>query len=175
MAIDIELFTMDHVIRGSLDASGERMSDLLNEKNEAFLLLKDLQIVRLLGIGKAPPIVLPKARIEKDTILFARPIEQDLTHKSLYRRASRQEYDIVILLEGFELKGTIHLTERLDMRRGLAYRVDHFIALTDASATYMLFPQIAVHSSTIVFNKNRVVLLGEPRQKLADQRLPTEP
>jgi hypothetical protein len=174
MAIDVELFTMDHVIRGSLESSGERMSDLLNEKNEIALIMKDVQIVRLLGIGKTPPILLPKARIEKSAILFARPAEQDLTHKSIYRRASRQEFDIVLLLQSFELKGTIHLIERIDMRRGLSARVDHFIALTDASATYTLFPQIAIHSSTIVFNKNQVVLFGEPRQKLMDQRLPAE-
>ncbi len=175
MSLDIELFTMDHVIRGSLESAGERMSDLLNEKNEVALIIKDVQIVRLLGIGKTPPILLPKARIEKSSILFARPAAQDLTQKSIYRRASRQEFEITILVSGFELKGTIHLTERLDMRRGLAARVDEFIALTDASATYMLFPQVAIHSSLIVFNKTRVVLFGEPRQKLADQKLPAEP
>jgi hypothetical protein len=174
MSIGVELFTADHIIRGSLESSGERMSDLLNEKNEISLILKDVQIMRLLGIGKTPPILLPRARIEKSSILFAWPAEQDLTHKSIYRRASRQEFDIVILLHGFELKGVIHLIERIDMRRGLSSRVDNFIALTDASATYLLFPQIAIQSSTIVFNKNQVVLFGEPRQKLMEQRMPTE-
>lgn len=174
MAIEVELFTTDHVIRGSLESTGERMSDLLNEKNEVALIMKEVQIVRLLGIGKTPPILLPRVRIEKSSILFARPAEKDLTQKSIYRRASRQEFDIVILLQSFELKGTIHLIERIDMRRGMAARVDEFIALTDASATYMLFPQIAVHSSILVFNKTRVVLFGEPRQKLMEQRMPAQ-
>jgi hypothetical protein len=174
MTVGVEIFTNDHVIRGLIDTAGERLSDVLNVKNEQFLVLRDVRIVRLLGIGKIPPVTLPKARIEKGSILFALPIEQDLTHKSIYRRASRQEFDIIVLLPNFEIKGTIHLTERMDIRRGLTTRPEDFIPLTEAVATFMFNPQVSTRPSTIVFNKARVTLLGEPRQRLADQRIPEE-
>jgi hypothetical protein len=174
MAVDVELFTTDHVIRGFIETAGERLSDVLNVKNEQALVLRDVQVVRLLSIGKTPPVLLPKAHVEKSSILFGLPIEQDLTHKSLYRRASRQEYDIFILLPGFEIKGTIHLTERMDIRRGLTTRPEDFIPLTDAIATYVLYPQVATRPGTIVFNKAAVTLLGEPRQRLSEQRIPEE-
>jgi hypothetical protein len=174
MAVDVEIFTSDHVLRGFIETSGERLSDVLNVKNESALVLRDVQIVRLLGIGKTPPLLLPKARVDKNMILFALPVEQDLTHKSIYRRATRQEYELFILLRSFEIKGTIHLTERMDMRRGLTTRPEDFIPLTDATATYAIYPQVSTRPNTIVFNKAMVTLLGEPRQRLMDQKLPEE-
>jgi hypothetical protein len=174
MTVGVELFTNEHVIRGLIETSGERLSDVLNVKNEQFLVMRDVQIMRLLSIGKTPPIVLPKVRVEKSSILFGLPVEQDLTHKSLYRRASRQEFDIIVLLPGFELKGIIHLTERMDIRRGLTTRPEDFVPLTEATATYVFYPQVSTRPSTIVFNKARVTLLGEPRQRLAEMRMPEE-
>lgn len=161
MAIEVELYTIDHVIRGFIEMSGERMSDILNIKNESAITLTQAQVTRLLNVAKAPPIRLPVVRIEKSSLLFALPVESDLTHKSLYRRAARQGYEVVVALPNFELQGTIHLTERLDLRRVLLVRTEDFIPLTDALATYVLYPQVAPRGSTIVFNKARVVFIGE--------------
>lgn len=174
MTFGVEIFTADHVIRGLVDTAGDRLSDVLNVKNEPFLVVRDVRIMRLLSIGKTLPVTLPKARIEKHAILFALPVEQDLTHKSIYRRASRQEFDVVVLLPSFEIKGVIHLAERMDIRKGLIMRPEDFIPLTEATATYVLNPQISTRPSTVVFNKTRLVMLGEPRQRLADQRIPEE-
>lgn len=161
MAIEVELYTIDHVIRGFIEMAGERMSDVLNLKTELSLTLTQVQVTRLLNVSKTPPIRLPLARIEKSNLLFALPVERDLTHKSLYRRAARQGYEIFVALPNFELSGTIHLTERLDIRRVLVVRTEDFIPLTEAMATYVLYPQIKLQASTIVFNKSRVILIGE--------------
>jgi hypothetical protein len=161
MAIEVELYTIDHVIRGFIEMSGERMSDVLNLKTELSLTLTQAQVSRLLNVAKDPPMRLPVMRIEKSSLLFALPVERDLTHKSLYRRAVRQGYEIFVSLPNFELQGTIHLTERLDIRRVLVVRPEDFIPLTDAMATYVLYPQVTLQGSTIVFNKSRVIFAGE--------------
>lgn len=169
MAIEVELYTIDHVIRGFIEMSGERMSDILNIKTESALTLTQVQVLRLLNVTKAPPIHLPVMRIEKSGLLFAIPVESDLTHKSMYRRAVRQGYEVVLSLPNYELQGTIHLTERLDLRRVLVVRPEDFIPLTEAVATYVLYPQVAPRASTIVFNKARVIFIGErpsPREAL---------
>jgi hypothetical protein len=101
------------------------------------------------------------ARVEKSSLLFAVPVERDITQKSLYRRAIRQGYEVSVYLPGFEVQGTIHLTERLDIRRVLVVRPDDFIPLTDATATYVLYPQVTIRASTVVINKARVVFLAE--------------
>lgn len=161
MAIEVELYTIDHMIRGFVETAGERLSDILNIKTESALVLTQAQVSRLLNVGKTPPVHLSIVRIEKSSLLFALPVERDLTHKSLYRRAVRQGYEILVALPNFELQGTIHLTERLDIRRVLLVRPEDFIPLTDAVATYVLYPQVALQGNTIVFNKSRVIFIGE--------------
>ena len=162
MAIEVEIYTADHVIRGLVEAAGERLSDILNNKTESALFLTSVQISRLLNVSKQPPVQLPLIRLEKSSILFATPVERDLTHKSIYRRATRQTYEIVVSLPNFELRGSIHLTERLDIRRVLVVRPEDFIPITGATATFVLYPQVSVQGGTIVFNKDRVIFIGEP-------------
>jgi hypothetical protein len=161
MAVEVELYTADHIIRGLIETSGERLSDALNNKTESALALTQVQVSRILNVGKAPPVRLPAARVDKSSLLFAMPVEHDLTRKSLYRRAVRQGFYLAVFLPNFELQGTIHLTERLDLRRVLVVRPEDFIPLTDATATYVLHPQVTIRSGTIVFNKARVTLFGE--------------
>lgn len=161
MPIEVEVYTTEHVIRGLVETSGERLSDILNNKTESALLIGPAQVSRLLSVGKSPPVKVSLARVEKAGILFATPVERDLTHKSLYRRATRLGFQLVVLVPNFELRGTIHLTERLDIRRVLVVRPEDFIPLTEATATYVLYPQVTVRADTLVFNKARVVLIAE--------------
>jgi hypothetical protein len=112
-------------------------------------------------MGKSPPISMPETRMEKHSILFAYPVERDVTQKSLYRRVLRQTYPVAVIMPNFEIAGTIHLTEKLEIRRILLSRADDFIPLTDATASYSLYPAVTVWRNTILFNKNRMILIGE--------------
>lgn len=163
MAVAVELYTVDHVIRGLIDTSGERLTDILNAKTESALVLREAEVARHLNLGKTPPLRVPIVRVEKEHILFGIPVaERDITHKSLYRRTSRLVFEIVVLVPNFELRGCIHLTERLDVRRVLVVRPEEYIPLTDATATFVLYPQLVVRAGTIIFNKRRVTAVGEP-------------
>jgi hypothetical protein len=161
MQVRIEVFTTDYLVTGTLSSPDERLSDVLNFKTDASLVLSDVQVERLLYMGKAPPDHFVDARIEKHLILFAAPVEQDLTQKSLYRRATREPYGVTVLLRGFEIEGTIHLTERLEIRRVLVGRQDDFIALTRAKATYALHPAVIFSRDILVFNKNQASFIGK--------------
>jgi hypothetical protein len=161
MYIKIEVYTADHVITGTLSSPDERLSDVLNLKTEASLVLSDVEIQRLLAMGKQPPDRFVDARIEKRSILMACPLEDDLTQKSMYRRATRVPFGVTVLLPGFQLEGTIHLTEALEIRRVLVGRQDDFIALTNAGITYSLHPAITFDRDIIVFNRNEASFIGK--------------
>jgi hypothetical protein len=138
------------------------MSDVLNKATESAVFLRQAQVTRLINVGNEPPIQLRLLRVDKSSVVFALPVaEGDLSHKSLYRRAVRQTYEIVVGLPGFELRGEIHLTERFDLRRVLVTRTEDFIPLTNATATYVLYPRVSVSAGTIVFNKAMAGLLAE--------------
>ena len=161
MYVEAEFYTFDHMIHGFVDTPQERLSDFLNLKNETTVVIRDAEISRLLGRGKSPPIRMPETRMEKHSVLFAYPVVRDMTTKSIYRRSIRQVYPVAIILPNFELVGSIHLTEKLEIRRILLSRADDFIPLTDATAIYSLYPAITIWRNTIVFNKNRMILIGE--------------
>lgn len=168
MYFEAEFYTYDHVIRGLVDTPQERLSDLMNLKNETNIIVHEAFVTQLLGLGKSPPIRMTELRLEKHSIMFAYPDERDMTTKSIYRRSIRQIYPVCVLMPNFELTGHIHLTEKLEIKRVLLSRSDDFIPLTDATAVYSLYPAIQIHRSTIIFNKNRMVLIGE----LADKEIP---
>jgi hypothetical protein len=161
MYVEAEFYTYDHVIHGLVDTPQERLSDFLNLKNDTTVVIKDAEISRVLDRGKSPPIHMSGTRMEKHSILFAYPVVRDMTTKSIYRRSVRQVYPVAIILPNFELVGSIHLTEKLEIHRVLLSRPDDFIPITDATATYSLYPAITIWRSTIVFNKNRMILIGE--------------
>jgi len=161
MYFEAKFYTYDHVIHGLVDTPHERLSDLLNLKNETTVMIREARISRLLGLGKSQPISMPEVRMEKHSILLAYPAERDMSTKSIYRRAIRQIFPVCVMLPNFELFGNVHLTEKLEIKRVLLSRADDFIPLTDATAVYSLYPAVTIWRSTIVFNKNRMILIGE--------------
>jgi hypothetical protein len=165
MYFEAEFYTYDHVVHGLVDTPQERLSDLLNLKNETTVMIREARVSRLLAQGKTAPISMPEVRMEKHSILLAYPAERDMSTKSIYRRAVRQVFPVCVILPNFELMGNIHLTEKIEIKRILLSRADDFIPLTDATAVYSLFPAVSIWRSTIVFNKNRMIMIGEQDSK----------
>jgi hypothetical protein len=161
MRILVDVYTYDHIIRGNLNSPDERLSDILNLKNESAILLEDVLVTRLPNLNDIPPIKFLDARIEKRSILFACPTQRDITQKSMYRKTARLPSDVCVLIPGFEIIGTIHLTEKFDTRRVLVAHPNDFIPLTNAMARYVPYPALTVLNSPIVFNKNLVSFIGE--------------
>jgi hypothetical protein len=162
MYVQIEVYTTDYVLTGYLSSPDERLSDMLNFKTDVSMVLTDVQAARLLDLGKSPPERFVDARIEKRSILFACPLEYDITQKSIFRRTVRRPFDVTVLLPGFKLEGSIHLTEALEVRRVLVGRQDDFIALTHATVTYALYPALTFQRDTVVFNKSLASFIGKP-------------
>ncbi len=155
-----EFYTFSHVIHGLVDTSQERLSDFLNRKSESTIQVYDVQISRILSMGKSELLKSDEVRLEKQSILFANPIERDLNVKSFYRRMVRQIFPIFVLLPYYELVGSVHLTEKLEIRRVLLSRPEMFIPLTDVTATFSLNPSVQFRRNTIVFNKNLMIMIG---------------
>jgi len=157
----VDVYTYDHVIRGNLISPDERMSDILNIKNESSILLEDVLVTRLPNLNDIPPIKFIDARIEKRSILFACPRQRDITQKSMFRKTARLPYNVCVLVPGFEIIGTIHLTEIFETSRVLVAQPDDFIPLTNAMARYVAYPALIVRNSPIVFNKSLASFIGE--------------
>jgi len=161
MGIEVQFFTLNHVIRGFIDTTGDRLTDVLNIKNETAIYVTKAQLFRLMVTGRTPPILIPDLRLEKSFVLAALPIESDMTHKSLFRKTVRASYELTILLPNYELRGRVFMSERFDLRRGLSTRAEDFIPMTNATLVYGPSPQITIRANTIIFNKHQVGFVGE--------------
>jgi hypothetical protein len=159
--IHVEIFTVNHVIRGELETFGERLTDILNNRTKSSLMLKKAEIIRLLRIGQEAALKLDSVCVTKTEILLAKPVEHDRTEKSIFRKATRQLFTISLVIQNFELMGQIHMTERTPTNRLLIVRTEDFIPLTNAQATYVPTPKISFSSELIIFNKAEVCLVGE--------------
>lgn len=173
MPIEVQLFTTDYVIRGQIENDGERLTDVLNLKNEQGLVLLDAQVASLHTLGKAPPVRMAKTRIEKSAITLAVPIQRDLTHKSIFRKANRLAFDVVVLVPQFQIQGVIHQTERMDPRKGFTMRPEDYIPLTEAVLTFVPNPQLVMRVDTVVFNKKQMLMVAELRARTASLNPPT--
>lgn len=173
MPIEVQLFTADYVIRGQVENDGERLTDVLNLKNEQGLVLLDAQVASLHTLGKALPVRIAKTRVEKSAITMAIPIQRDLTHKSIFRKANRLAFDVVVLVPQFQIQGVIHLTERMDPRKGFALRPEDYIPLTDAALTFAPNPRMVMRVDTVVFNKKQMMMLAELRARIGPLNPPT--
>jgi hypothetical protein len=175
MSFEVQLFTADYVIRGTLESDGERLTDVLNLKGDKGLVLLDAQAASLYTLGKAAPIRMAKARVEKGAISMAIPIQRDLTHKSIFRKANRMAFEVVVLMPQFQIQGVIHLTERIEPRKGFTLRPDDFIPLTEAVLTFAPNPQMVMRVDTVVFNKNQMSMIAELRSRVGPLNPPTGP
>lgn len=159
--VHIEVFTAHHVIRGLINTSGERLTDILNNRTQSSLILKQVEVARLFSLGQEAPFSLDNASVAKVDILFAKPAEQDRTEKSIFRKTTRQLFLLNLLVDNFEISGRIHLSERMQINRVLIVRTEDFIPLTDARAIYAPKPTINFPCEMLVFNKAKTVLVGE--------------
>lgn len=165
MTIEVRVFTPDYVVWGHLENEGERLTDVLNLKNEQGLVLFDARAVSLHTLGKTAPIRMPKVRIEKQFITMALPLQRDLTHKSIFRKSNRLAFDVVVFVPQFQIQGVIHLSERIDIRKGFMLRPEDFIPLTEAVMSFAPNPSASLQADTVIFNKRQLLMLAELRAR----------
>ncbi len=165
MYLECVFYTSDFIVHGFIDSHLERISDFLNIKTETTIVLYDVKVSKLLNLTKSLPMSIPEVRLEKQSILFAIPMEGEKSQTIIYRRANRLVYPVKVFLPGFTLIGSIHLIEKFDIRRVLLGRPDDFVPLTDVTASYLLNPAASINRNIIIFNRNRMIMIGEHIQE----------
>lgn len=165
MTVEVRIFTVDYVVWGQLENEGERLTDVLNLKNEQGLVLFEAQAASLHALGKIPPVRMPKVRIEKQAITMAVPLQRDLTHKSIFRKSNRLAFEVVVCVPQFQIQGVLHLTERIDIRKGFTLRPEDFIPLTEAVMSFAPNPSAVLRADTVIFNKRQMLMLAEIRAR----------
>ena len=165
MYLEGVFYTSDYVMHGFVDTTQERLSDYLNVKDETTIVVYEAKVSRLLSLGKSQVMSIPEARIEKNSILLSIPVELKKAQTSFYRRANRVVCPVRIFLPNFMLVGSIHLVEKFEIHRVLLSRAEDFIPITEVTAIYTFNPGAPIRNNIMVFNKNRMVMIGENNEE----------
>jgi hypothetical protein len=150
----VDIITTTHRISGGLQPGGKPLSDILNDRSQSFLLLANVYVSRLDKAGEIGAHA-PVAYLSKDNLVFvvvgmkdARIPEQS--------RFGAQEYQALVTMPRFEVRGKILGPRRLDLRSFSPAALDPFIILTEASAQHVEEPDVEFTGEAILINRGRL-------------------
>jgi len=156
----VEFFTDQYRIVGTVRTGGQRLTDLLNDGFASAVDLRNVEVTRHL----TPEDVIAThltAILEKKGILFAiaRGETDSVTERRFYKHVDTKEWPVFMTVRSFELSGRFHTRGTGDLKTMLLAWTGQFIPLTQAKATFALFPEVSVSGDVIVVNRAHVEVI----------------
>lgn len=158
----IVLLTARHSIAGELLFRGQRLSDFLNDRRETVVSLLDATIARLdepsKVLQKQPAAVVPKSWVE---IAFEPPQSAIPPAHRFFGYVKKEAQEVFLLMEGLEIRGTLHTPSDLDLRR-IITPVEHgFLPITKAIVTLTANHKYVIEQDAIMVNSARIKYIGK--------------
>ena len=154
--IQMTLFTDALVIRGYTLAKAIRVTDILNQVEEPFLVLEDVTVEEFGERGQ--PIRAAYAQTNLEAVLFA-VIEQKNESSPGLRQVKQPELAIVSV-PPFRITGTIHVVPHDDLREGLASLTGRFIPVTGATYWSERVGEARQPADVLAVNRHRAQILA---------------
>jgi hypothetical protein len=154
------ILTPFHSITGTLVLRDQRLSDLLNDHRESAIRLRNVKVSRL---GEPEKVVVEHstAVIAKDEIViaFEPPQRVNQSAKRLYSYVKRQQHEIFVVLDGFEVRGVVHTLgsiDPLDLHELITIQKERFLPVTHARITFASDERRVIEQDAIIINVQRV-------------------
>jgi hypothetical protein len=123
------LYTDSYVIRGSASTRQHRLTDLLNNADQGYVVLEDV-VIEEFG-SKAEPQRAEFAQVNLDSILFA--VSDTPVAPLPELRIPREPQQALVSVPPFKVVGFVHLSVEAGIRDGLASLTGRFVPVTDAT------------------------------------------
>lgn len=166
-AINIVCLTARHSIAGDLLLQDRRLSDFLNDRRDTAFALSNTHIARLSEpsriLEQHAESVIPKSWV---VVAFEPPQTALAQGKRLFGFVQKQRYDVFLIMEGMEVRGTLHSPGNLDLRRLLATTSDSFVPITQAVVSLYENDKYIIEQDAIMINTHLLRYIGAtPRVK----------
>lgn len=152
------LVTHEHLLTAEVLLHGQRLQDVLNNRNSDFLRVTNVQIVE--RHSARPVAQVPSAAIRKAEIGLAIPASP--THEAQDKRLAcfvqKDEYPAVLLVMGYLVRGRLQLRETDDPVVALCRELSNFFALPHASVALPGLPD-EIRTRVVLVNNRYVSLL----------------
>jgi hypothetical protein len=172
----VVVFTSRHTMTGELTLKDKRLSDHINERVDTTLVLRNTTISRLEDpariLHRMHTAVIPKASI---VLLFEPPQKAIPPSNRFFGYTEKVKNDVFVVMDGMEIRGTLHTQGSLDFRRVLANSPDGFSPITQAVVTLEANRNLVIRQDAIFINNQRVRFFGQFNPPSATQPRRTEP
>lgn len=126
--IQLTLYTDAFVIRGSIETRQRRVSDILNQADDPFLVLSSVTVEEFGPHGQASTA--EHAQVNLASVLFA--VADTVVEAAPELRTPKVAEIAMIAIPPFRVTGQIHLLPERDVRDGLNELHGTFLPVTDA-------------------------------------------
>lgn len=136
--IPVVVITQSHSISGVVLVRDQRLSDLLNDRRDSIVHVLDAEVTRL---GQARKIEHARqAIVAKDNLglVFEQQNQATTSAKRPFAYTVKQQYEVFLLCEGLEVRGTMFSRGNLDvleLHRFVATSGERFMPVTNAVVT----------------------------------------
>jgi hypothetical protein len=158
--VSLTLYTDAFVIKGTVRTRQARISDILNQADEEFLVLSDT-VVDEYG-ARGMPVKSEFAQVNLGAVLFAvadTPVEPrpDLRTPKVAEQA-------LISIPPFRVSGRVHLMPERDLREALGELTGRFIPVTEATYWSDSVGEARATAAMVAINHHRAQILAPHRE-----------
>ncbi|MBM4407433.1 MAG: hypothetical protein FJ038_02250 [Chloroflexi bacterium] len=153
----LTLVTDSHIVRGTLASRLNRMSDILNQTEHDFIVVRNASLEELGERGVAARAKF--AQVNLNTLLFA--VADTTVEPKPEMRLPKSPEDALIVLPPFKLLGRIHILAGSELYTALSEMTGRFIALTEASYWSDTAGVRPTTAPMVAFNHSRAHILAQ--------------
>jgi len=154
--VPMTLYTEQYVVRGAIETQQHRVTDILNEADQPFLVLEAVSLEEL-GSSDAPTRA-EFAQINLGSILFAVSLQAVEPVRGL--RTLKVATRAFVSIPPFRVIGTVHLLPERNLRDSLADPRTPFIPVTDAVFWSDRLQPGRQHAAMVAVNQARAQILA---------------
>ncbi len=154
--IPLTLYTDAFVIRGLLATRQRRITDMLNQAEDRFLVLSDVQSDEFGTNGET--IRAEYAQVNLVSVLFA--VAETMVEPAPELRTPKVAEQAMISVPPFKVTGRIHLLPERSLRDALTELTGHFLPVTDASYWSDTLGEARTTAALVAVNHERAQILA---------------
>jgi hypothetical protein len=159
-AVALTLYTDAYVVRGTIRTRQRRLSDILNQAENDFLVISAATFDEF-G-SRAQTVVSDFAQVNLGTVLFA--VADTSVEPLPELRMPKISEQALISVPPFRITGRIHLMPERDLREALGELTGRFIPVTEATYWSDIVGEARTVAPMVAFNHSRAQILAPHRE-----------
>ncbi|HSO29079.1 MAG TPA: hypothetical protein VLS28_04200 [Candidatus Sulfomarinibacteraceae bacterium] len=167
LRIGLTLYTDAFVVRGTHLTRQRRLSDILNEAEDGFLILTDATFERFGSVGQRRAAF---AQVNLSAVLFG--VADSTIEPSPELRTPKIQETALISVPPFEVTGRIHLMPERSLREALQELLGKFVPVTDATFWSDVAGESPRTAPMVAVNRGRAQILSPYDGAPADRPTP---